>query len=231
LLQVLGNFPGVRHWGSFIASTPSFFFRRVTDDSILRQIGGIVPGECLGAHLYFNAAYAELIERQNVAHFFIYRDPRDVVVSEAHYLTYMNRWHRLHKYFANELRDDDERIMAAIVGIPGNAGYPDIGTRVKRYLSWIKQSHVFALKYEELNSESRRDLVASMVQFYAARAAVPVEEPKVVELALEGIDPLNSHTFNQGTSGKWRALFTDQHARAFELSCGGVMEELGYPCD
>ena len=63
----------------------------------------------------------------NVVHYFIYRDPRDVVVSEAHYLRDMNRWHRLTPYF-RKFESIDDAIMLSINGLePPVAGidYPE----------------------------------------------------------------------------------------------------------
>ena len=48
------------------------------------------------------------LAKKNVVHYFVYRDPRDVVISEAHYLREMNRWHRLAPYF-RKLRVDRRR--------------------------------------------------------------------------------------------------------------------------
>ena len=47
---------------------------------------------------------------------FIYRDPRDIVISEANYLYDMNKFHSLHKFFKNKHKLKD-RIKLAIEGI------------------------------------------------------------------------------------------------------------------
>jgi hypothetical protein len=231
LLQVLEAFPGAVHYGSFVASMPSITFRERSEEAHLRRIRSLVPGEYLGAHIFFNERYVPALREMNAAHFFIYRDLRDVVVSEVHYLRDMNRWHRMHDYFLNHLKTDDERLMTAIEGVrdPGFAyDYPDIGARMRRYMPWIGRDDVFALRYEDLNSDRRAGVIRDMVAFFARHVDHAIDEDKVTSSALQSLDPQRSHTFREGGSGRWRDVLSAKHLEAFERVAGDINKALGY---
>ena len=153
LEQVVDAFPDVRNFGVFLASmTSSWKFRERTRASTLRVIRGIVPGELVRAHLFYDRAYEAAIRDLDAVHYFIYRDPRDVVVSEAHYLREMNRWHRLHRVVRR--LDPESAITVAIRGIDSGTGldYPDIGQRFARFAGWLESAETFALRFEDLRS-------------------------------------------------------------------------------
>jgi sulfotransferase 6B1 len=99
LLQVARALPKTRYFGSFIAQTPSLTLRLRSQHEISQSIAAIVPGEVVGAHLYYSPATAQAIADKNALHLFIWRDPRDVLISEAHYLAEMNRFHAMHRAF------------------------------------------------------------------------------------------------------------------------------------
>jgi hypothetical protein len=230
LLQILGGFAS-RSYGSFLASMPSVTFRERSFSTHLRLIDRIAPGEALGAHLFYDPAYAESLTQKNVAHFFIYRDPRDVAVSDAHYLTYMNRWHRMHGYFARTLKTDDERLSVAILGVREpdfRYDYPDLAQRFARYRGWLGRDDVFAVRFEDLVSSRRAEVVHRMATFYAARCAGSVDVDALARHAVAAIDGRRSHTFRRGQVGSWRHTMTDQHLAQVEQVAGGLLAELGY---
>lgn len=234
LLQILEAFPRARHYGSFIASMPSFPFRERSESAHIRRIHSIVPGEYLGAHIFYKGSYARAIDDMNAVHFFIYRDLRDVAVSEAFYLKNMNRWHQMHEHFSRRLKSDDERLMTAIEGVNDPDfpfDYPDIATRMGRYLPWIGSKDVFALKYEDLNSDRRSEIVGDMTDFYSQRTDSEVDVEEVRKRALQKIDPARSHTFREGGVGNWQRVFGEQHRRAFQRVAEDLNISLGYaPC-
>ncbi len=120
LLQIVEGFPNTSNYGEFLSSmTSSFLFRRRSPENAGRVISKFLPGEIIRGHLFFNPANAADLKRNNTVNYFIYRDPRDVVVSEAHYLRSMNRSHRLAPYF-RELSSIEAAIELSITGFkPG----------------------------------------------------------------------------------------------------------------
>jgi hypothetical protein len=141
----------------------------------------------------------------------------------------MTRWHRLHPYFKS-LPSTEAKISLAINGssnIPYD--YPDIGQRFKRYIGWLKEPTVLALKFEDLVSEKRKNSVARIIDFYCHYSA---QDPKgLLQRALDNIDPYRSHTFRQGKSGGWRNTLTETHKEQIKIVAGQLLVDLGYEND
>ena len=231
LIQILRGLPNAIYFGSFIASMPTFSFRERNREAHRRLIDRTVPGEVVGAHIFHHPVHAAVLARHNCAHFFVYRDPRDVAVSEAHYLTRMNRWHRMHRYFARRLETDDDRIEAAIVGVSQRDtryDYPDIGQRFARYRGWLDRNDVFAVKFEDLIGERRRETLADLATFYAGSGNADIDVGKTLDSIEANIDPRQSHSFRQGGSGGWKKAFTPRHKEQMKAVAGQLLIDLGY---
>lgn len=232
LEQIVEVFPAVRNFGVFLSSmTSSWAFRERTTASTLRVINSSIPGELLRAHLFYDPAYEAAIREKGMAHYFIYRDPRDVVVSEAHYLREMNRWHRLHRVMKK--LDPEAAITMSIEGVDPSTGleYPDIGKRFARCAGWIGSTDTFAVRFEDLRSESCKAVVASMVDFYQSRHVGQVAKDPIVQEALANIRPESSHTFRAGRPSAWRREFTTEHKARFKRVAGQLLVDLGYETD
>ncbi|OQY35937.1 MAG: hypothetical protein B6I38_00830 [Anaerolineaceae bacterium 4572_5.1] len=233
LLQIVEAFPKVVNYGTFIASMPSVTFKERSRKAHLRLLSSIVPGEVIPAHLFYQSDHERLLSEKNCVHFFIYRDPRDVVVSEAHYLAKMNRWHRMHPYFKS-LNNLNEQISMSILGVNQSHfpyDYPDVAKRFSRYNKWFQSSKVFTIRYEDLISPGRRKFLREMVIFYAERSSVNVEIESVVAAMERNITPEKSHTFRQGGAGAWKTAFTDDHKLQMKQVAGNLLIELGYERD
>ncbi|UCF19438.1 MAG: sulfotransferase domain-containing protein [Gemmatimonadota bacterium] len=235
LMQILATFPDVEWYRSFLASVPSVPFKERSERTHLRMIGRIVPGELVPGHLHYEPAYEEALRSINCAHYFIYRDLRDVAVSEAYYLTYMNRWHRLHRHFRKELRTMEERILTSITGVHDQDfpyDYPNIAQRFQRYIGWLNQPNVYAIRFEDLSGDSRQHFVQQMLDFYVGRNINASEVPKqLAERAVLAIQPSRSHTFRSGRAGSWREEFTEKHRDAMKQVAGDLLIQLGYAAD
>jgi hypothetical protein len=230
LLQILEAIPRKTHYGSFIATTPTLTFRQRSPRSHRRLIERIAPGELIPGHLYYRPEHHALLVAKRCTHYFIYRDPRDVVVSEAHYLTYMNRWHRLHRYFKG-LANDRERITFSILGssyrkVPYD--YPDIAERFGWYRGWLEQPDVCCLTFEELVPARRRETTRRLVQFYLDRVGSSDPPDGVVDRALAAVDSTASKTFRKGQVGGWVDEFTDEHRDQMRRVAGQMLVDLGY---
>lgn len=231
LIQILEGLPGIRNYDSFIASIPSIRFRQRSDRSILRRIGWIAPGEAVSAHLFYSPKYVEALEEKRCVRFFIYRDPRDVAVSEAHYLTYMNRWHRAHRYFAYQLHTDADRLMTAITGIPAGLvsySYPNVRDRFEPYRGWLHDVDTFAVRFEDLVGPDRDEMIRRMVEFYSRKSNSTEDWDAVVTGCIRRIDASRSHTFRAGVSGAWRNVFKPRHTEAMKAVATDLLVDLGY---
>jgi hypothetical protein len=228
LVQILGGLPDRVNYGEFLASTTSSFrFRERSAESTCRFIRGFVPGEIIRGHLYFEPLYADELAKRHTVNYFIYRDLRDVVVSEAHYLRDMNRWHRLHPYF-RRLKSIEDAITLSITGLnPPTPGieYPNIAERFARYQGWLTHPDCFCLRFEDLRSEKRATILRQMAEFYLhrdSRSGLDVNES--VRAMEANVEPHKSHTFRSGQKAAWQKEFTAEHRRLFNEIAGGLVE-------
>jgi hypothetical protein len=235
LLQVLQGLPATTHYGSFIASTPPLTFYERSERNHLRLIRALAPGEICPAHLFYADSFDVALDRLNCVHYFIYRDPRDVVVSDAHYLAEMTWWHRMHKYF-KQIEDPAERISRAILGFKSSNAdfpydYPDVARRFSRYLGWLNKTNVFAIRYEDLIGVNLKALLENIAVHYFERSTQRHSVEETVAAMLANINPEKSHTFREGKAGGWKKVFTEQHKSQMKDIAGQLLIDLGYEKD
>ena len=231
LVQIVEGLPDRVNYGAFLASTTSSFqFRERSPSNTCRFIRGFVPGEIIRGHLYYEPLYAEELSRRRAVNYFIYRDPRDVVVSEAHYLREMNRWHRLHSYFRKAPTIEDA-IMLSITGFdPPVSGidYPNIAARFERYYGWLGRDDCLSIRFEDLVSERQGELIRQIAEFYAPRTDTPFDLEAAVRTMSTMIAPQKSHTFRSGKKAGWQREFTPAHRERFAELAGELLVRLGY---
>jgi hypothetical protein len=229
LTQIAGGLPGHINYDMFIASMPSLTFRERSRENHLELLKHIVPGEIVSAHLFFDPLYAEELKKRNCVHLFVYRDFRDIVISEAYYLTFMNRWHRMHSYYRN-LPNMDERISLSILGLDGKCpyDYPNVTKRFERYEGWLNIENVFPVKFEDLVGENRSKTIENMMRFYASHLKNEVNIDSLVTSAINNIAPEKSHTFRKGESGGWKKAFTPKHKQQIIQVASEKLASLGY---
>ena len=185
------------------------------------------PRDVASAHLFARPGIVEQVTETAFMPFFIFRDPRDVVVSHAFYVTDMEVHHVHHAYYAS-LPDFDARLRVSILGRPElDIEFPNIAERFAPYLGWIERPEVMKLHYEDLVENRTRTLEAIRDRFLAR---IPLPQPKSVILeALESaINPRRSPTFRSGKTGEWIRYFTNEHKRVFKSVAGQLLQRLGY---
>jgi hypothetical protein len=234
LVQIIDGLPNRVNYGAFLGSeTSSFQLRERTAENTCRFIRRFVPGEDIRGHLYYDPRYAEELAARNTVHYFIYRDPRAVVVSEAHYLREMNRWHRLAPYF-RRARSIEDAISLSIMGldppVPGIA-YPNIAARFARYHDWLHQEDCLSIRYEDLVSDAQPTVIQQMAELYARHCGGGIDVDACVRSMTAAIAPEKSHTFRSGKKAGWQNEFTAEHRRLFADVAGHLLIELGYERD
>jgi hypothetical protein len=231
LFQLVEGLPGRKNYGAFLSSqTSSFQLRERSAQNTCSFIKGFVPGEIIRGHLYFDQLFADELSKRHAVNYFIYRDPRDVVISEAHYLRDMNRWHRLHPYFARAGSLEDA-IMLSINGLSppiDGIDYPDIAARFARYQGWLEQANCFAVRYEDLVSNRQQELIVQMAEFYAARSGDSFDVKSAAARMSALVAPKKSHTFRSGKKAGWQKEFTSAHRKRFAEVAGDLLVRLGY---
>jgi hypothetical protein len=217
------------------SSLPSFPHRINNVKSDIAKIKRVVQNELMCAHFFARDELIEYISRINIVHFFIYRDPRDVVLSEVHYLTEMNKHHALHKFFKN-IKTEEERIKFAMMGndyLDTRLPFPNIKERVLWYKEWIKNKNCFCIKFEDLvNPITQDEIIKQIILHLIDSKALKMTLKEGRALAFNGINPNKSHTYRVGGGkNKWKSKFTDEHKQLFKSVAGDLLIDLGYETD
>jgi len=199
---------------------------------ILAEIRDIYPGEIGWGHLHGTPAISSQLIQDDFINFFLYRDPRDVVVSHAYYVTNKKNGHIHHDYYQNTLTSMEERISTSILGLPHLINeFPDIGKRFAPYRPWLDCPEVMKIKFEDLIHDQERVLRKMLEHIEKGGYSLAVRRSKALKHMKDAINPASSRTFRRGTTGEWRNYFSAEHKEIFKSVTGSLLIDLGYEVD
>lgn len=188
------------------------------------------PGDFSLGYLHATPANQALLSQPGWASFFLYRDPRDLLVSHVFYATDINPNHGMHDYYQG--LSMEQRLQTAITGIHQDGlNLPSVRTRYERILSWLDTPRVLPVRYEDLILERESTLEAMLQHFENAGYALSLEREKAIRLLSEAIDPQRSPTFRKGKVGNWREHFSVENKKLFKEVAGELLIRLGYEQD
>ena len=206
--------------------------RKRSVDEALAYLNSLRPLDVTAAHLLAWDAVVERVASPAFVPFFIYRDPRDVVVSHVFYIAEMLPDHHHHRYYAKELHSFDERLMVSILGLPdADVEFPNIAERFDLYTNWLNHPEVLPLHFEDF-IHNQRVTLGKVFDHVAKRVPdLPIEREKALDILEDSINPEKSPTFRSGKTGEWKKYFTDEHKRVFKDVAGDLLIRLGYEED
>jgi sulfotransferase 6B1 len=191
------------------------------------------PGQYMTAHTWAHPELFELLEEYGYATLFVIRDPRDIVVSQATYVTRLGR-HPDHVRFADRLDDDQVRYRAIIEGYDEDESGPagvSLAERLEGYSPWLDRDDVTVCRFEDLigprggGTEAEQLRVISEL---AAVADVDLDRSGAAELAERVWSP-RAATFNRGRIGGWRESFDATTRELFDESISKeALADYGY---
>ena len=185
------------------------------------------PCDIVSAHLFARDEAIQRVCSSKFIPYFIFRDPRDVVVSHVFYVTDMETRHVHHDYYAS-LPDFDSRLKVSILGRPGtDVEFPHIADRFVPYLGWLDQPAVMKIHFEDL-VDDRTSTLNLILDHFLARVPLQVSRQRILNSLASAIQPTRSPTFRSGKTGEWRKYFTEEHKRIFKDVAGDLLVTLGY---
>jgi hypothetical protein len=196
----------------------------------LRWLDSLRPLDVASAHLFARPEAIRRVTSPRFVPYFIFRDPRDVVVSHVFYVTDMEARHVHHDYY-NSLPDFDSRLKVSILGRP-DAGieFPNIADRFAPYLGWLDRPEALTLHFEDL-IHARAATLTRIADHLLARAPLPTPSERILDTLESSINPSKSPTFRSGKTGEWKKHFTEEHKRIFKEVAGDLLIKLGYEKD
>jgi hypothetical protein len=160
--------------------------------------------------------------------YFIYRDPRDLLISHIFFATDMNEDHAMYEYY-NSLPDLGARLKVAITGIDRDGlKMVSVRQRFEGVFQWLEQKNVLSIRFEDLIHNCDATLLAMLAEVEKSGYQIPTPRAQALAVLVESIQPKKSHTFRAGKTGGWREFFTDEHKKLFKDVAGDLVVRLGY---
>ena len=136
--QILLGFSNVAPFSkrvhSFYAEYEGESGAKQSPEQALAWLGALRPRDVASAHLFARPDAVKRVCSPAFVPYFIFRDPRDVVVSHVFYVTDMEARHVHHEYYQS-LPDFNARLTVSILGRPDtNIEFPNIADRFAPYL-------------------------------------------------------------------------------------------------
>jgi hypothetical protein len=196
--------------------------------NIQRMRSGDIGYGYIGCEEPFKSA----LTRSGMASIFVYRDPRDMVISQVFYATEMNLDHGMHQYYTENLHNIEERINAAIQGVDEpDADLRSIRSRWDKYFGWFQTPEVLCVRFEDLIL-NRNTALESIMDYLNLRGftAQPARS-HALKVLNQAIEPKRSGTFRKGKPGNWQEHFSKSNKSVFKESTDDLLIRLGYEKD
>jgi hypothetical protein len=202
--------------------------RRKTEEEILHELKRIPQGVIGWGYVEASAENVAFLVQPHRINYFIYRDPRDMLVSQVFFATDMQEEHGMHEYYKS-LPDFEERLKVAITGIDRDGLHMvSVRQRYAGVFEWLRQENVMCIRFEDLINNRESTLDAMLDEVESIGYKIPVPREKALPILVEAIQPKKSHTFRAGKTGGWREYFTDAHKKLFKDVAGDLLVQLGY---
>jgi len=193
----------------------------------LHWLDSLSPRDVASAHLFARPDVVARVTSSNFIPYFIFRDPRDVVVSHVFYVTEMESRHVHHAYYQS-LPDFDARLKVSILGRQdSDVEFPNIAERFAPYMGWLDQPEVLTIHFEGL-IQDRVQTLNRIIDHFLAHVALQTSRGLILESLESSINPNKSPTFRSGKTGEWKKHFTDEHKKIFKNIAGDLLIRLGY---
>ncbi len=196
-------------------------------EQALVWLDSLSVGDVASAHLFARPDALTRVISPKFIPYFIFRDPRDVVVSHVFYVTDMEAHHVHHDYYQS-LPDFNSRLKTSILGRPdADVEFLNIAERFAPYLGWLDHKEVLAIHFEDLIHD-RPATLTRIMDHLLARTPLPTSRQLILDALETSINPKKSPTFRSGKTGEWKKHFTDEHKRIFKDAAGDLLIKLGY---
>lgn len=234
LLQILNGFTQIMPY-KYVDADPVRTItpdgRRRTDEEILEDLRAIPNGVIGWGYVDATPDNASFLTEAGRVNYFIYRDPRDMLVSQVFFATDMHEEHDMHEYY-NSLPDFGERLKVAITGIDKDGlKMVSVKRRYEGVFRWLKQENVMCIRFEDLINDRDATLNSMLDEVEKTGYRIPTPRETALSVLIEAIQPGKSHTFRSGKTGGWVHHFTEEHKSLFKDVAGDLMVRLGYEKD
>jgi len=231
LLQILNGFTRIMPY-RYVDAEPIRTVKkdggRRASNEILADLKHIPNGVIGWGYLDATKENVSFLTEAGRVNYFIYRDPRDLLISQVFFATEMHEEHGMHDFY-NSLPDFGERLKIAITGIDRDGlRMVSVKQRYDGVFQWLEQKNVMFIRFEDMIN-NRDDTLNAMLDEVEKRGyKIPTPRIKALSILIDAIQPRESHTFRSGRTGGWRELYTEEHKEIFKEVAGDLVVKLGY---
>jgi hypothetical protein len=231
LLQILNGFTQIMPY-RYVDADPIRTIekegRRKTNEEIVHELKSIPRGVIGWGYVEATLENVAFLCQPDRVNYFIYRDPRDMLVSQVFFATDINEEHGMHEFY-NSLPDLGERLKVAITGIDRDGLYMvNVKQRYEGVFQWLEQRNIMCIRFEDLINHRDATLNAMLDEVEKTGYKIPTRREKALSTLVEAIQPKKSHTFRSGKTGGWKQYFSDEHKKLFNDIAGDLLIKLGY---
>jgi hypothetical protein len=227
-----------KHW-NWTGSFHDFAWtaRWVEIPKLLQRFEDHPPGTLLKGHCGYLPEIERKLYEGGQAVAFIYRDLRDVAVSQAFHVL-SDKENHVHpgKELYKACESFEDVLLGVIVGL---GEYPGLFYRWKHYAPWLDVDWVFSTSFEMMRYQSElvvdsfvRYVYHRTVQHYGMEVELNEDdvEARVTDI-LKSMKRRDTATFRKGKAGEWKEHFTPKVTEAFKQRAGNWLVQLGYEKD
>ena len=231
LLQILNGFTRIMPY-KYVEAEPVRTIRgtggRRSADAVAADLQR-VPGGVIGwGYVEASGENVSVLCQPGRVNYFIYRDPRDLLVSQVFFATEMHAGHGMHEFYRS-LPDFGERLKIAITGVDRDGlRMVSVRERYNGVFEWLEQPGVLCLRFEDLVNDRDATLHAMLDEVEKTSYRIPTPRERALEILVAAIQPKKSHTFRSGRTGNWKEFFTEEHKKLFKEVAGNLVVKLGY---
>ncbi len=231
LLQILNGFTQIMPY-QYVDADPIRTIerdgRRKTKEEILAELKRSPAGVISWGYVDATKENASFLTAAGRVNYFIYRDPRDMLISQVFFATDMHGEHGMHDYY-NSLPDFGARLNVAITGIDRDGlKMVSVKQRYEGVFQWLEQKNVMCIRFEELINNRDATLNSMLDEVEKTGYKIPTPREKALSILVDAINPKKSHTFRSGKTGGWSQHFTEDHKKLFKEVAGDLLIQLGY---
>ena len=199
-------------------------------------LGSLKRGQYIKGHLGYLRSIERLMQILGIAVVFVYRDLRDVVVSQAYHM--MSDSDALNFKGRERYQDMDKLdVMKAV--ITGDDTIPGIFDRWETFAGWLDCDGVLPLPYEEMRKHPERAAATFFDYVYGwalrdSGITGSMTDNRIRQAVISCIRTEMKHTemsvtYRKGKAGGYKKEFTPELYKTFEKAdTNGWMERLGY---
>lgn len=194
-------------------------------------ITSVRPGYYVKGHMGWSPELATAMRVGGLGTVFVYRDLRDVAVSQAYHVLSLDdkRLKHPNKKIYQDLSSMEDVLVACIEGI---GEFPGLFDRWELYAGWLFEKETLKLRYEDMLNQPKAQAKRLAEHCYRL-GGWPDCPPGIIEqlsllMVQRGRETNRSITYRHGRSGDWRTEFTVRVKEVFKQADPGWLTKLGY---